>query len=261
MGETRLSVAEGVARLVFDNPAKLNAINAAMWRALPGLLARVAEDPAVRVLVLAGVGDRAFCTGNDISEFDSIRADPVQAEAYNALQRAVARAMMAMPKPAIAALHGHALGAGMELALQCDFRLATPAARMGVPAVKLGLPYRMEDILKIADVVGLARAREMVLTGRSYAGAELLALGLVQQVLPDRAAMEAEVARLAAELAANAPLSLAAAKLAFRELARRDAPADLAACRAADDACYASADYAEGRLARREKRAPNFTGN
>jgi enoyl-CoA hydratase/carnithine racemase len=260
MGEVRLSVDHGIARLVFDNPAKLNAIDAAMWRALPGLLARVEEDRAVRVLVLAGAGDRAFCTGNDISEFDSIRADPVQAEAYNQLQRAVARAMAAMPKPAIAALHGHALGAGMELALQCDFRLATPAARMGVPAVKLGLPYRMEDIVKIADVVGLARAREMVLTGRSYAGEDLLALGLVQQVLPDRAAMEAEVTRLAAELAANAPLSLAAAKLSFRELARRDGPPDLAASRAADDACYASADYAEGRAARRQKRAPNFTG-
>ncbi len=260
MGQVRLSVADGVARLVFDNPAKLNAIDAAMWRALPGLLARVAEDPAVRVLVLAGAGERAFSTGNDISEFDSIRADPAQAEAYNELQRAVARAMVALPKPAIAALHGHALGAGMELALQCDFRLATPAARMGVPAVKLGLPYRMEDIVKIADVVGLARAREMVLTGRSYTGEDLLALGLVQRVLPDRAAMEVEVARLAAELAANAPLSLAAAKLSFREMARRDGPPDLAACRAADDACYASADYAEGRAARREKRPPNFTG-
>jgi enoyl-CoA hydratase/carnithine racemase len=261
MGEVRLSVADGVARLVFDNPAKLNAIDAGMWRALPGLLARVAEDPAVRVLVLAGAGDRAFCTGNDISEFDSDRADPVQAEAYNALQSAVARAMVALPKPAIAALHGHALGAGMELALQCDFRLATPAARMGVPAVKLGLPYRMEDIIKIVDVVGLAKAREMVLTGRSYNGVELLTLGLVQQVLPDRVAMEAEVARLAAELAANAPLSLAAAKLAFRALAQREAAPDQADCRAADDACYASADYAEGRLARREKRAPRFVGN
>ncbi len=260
MGEVSLDIRAGIARLVFDNPAKLNALDAHMWRALPGLLARVAEDPAVRVLVLAGAGDRAFCTGNDISEFDSIRANPEQAEAYNNLQRAVARAMVALPKPAIAALHGHALGAGMELALQCDFRLASPSARMGVPAVKLGLPYRLEDIVKIADVVGLARAREMVLTGRSYAGEALLAMGLVQQVLPDRASMEAEVAALAAELAANAPLSLAAAKQSFRELGRRDAPPDLAACRSADDLCYASADYAEGRLARHEKRAPRFTG-
>ena len=260
MGAVSLQVAFGIGRLVFDNPAKLNAIDAGMWRALPGLLARVAEDAAVRVLVLAGAGERAFCTGNDISEFDAIRADPVQAEAYNELQRTVARAMAGLRKPAIAALHGHALGAGMELALQCDFRLATPAARMGVPAVKLGLPYRLEDIVKIVDVVGLTAAREMVLTGRSYGGEALLAMGLVQRLLPDRATLDAEVTALAAELAANAPLSLAAAKLAFAELQRRDALPDLAACSAADNLCYASADYAEGRLARREKRPPQFTG-
>lgn len=258
MGEVRLTVADGIARLVFDNPAKLNAIDVAMWRALPGLLARVAEERAVRVLVLEGAGERAFCTGNDISEFATLRADPAQAEGYNTLQRAVAEAMATLPKPAIAAVHGHALGAGMELALQCDFGYATSAARMGVPAVKLGLPYRLEDIVKLVDVMGLARAREAVLTGRHYAGEDLLAMGLVQRVVPDRAALDAAVDALARELAANAPLAMAAAKLSFRALAR--GAAEDPALRAADDACYASADYAEGRRARAEKRAPNFTG-
>jgi enoyl-CoA hydratase/carnithine racemase len=83
----RFEVADGVARLTLDNPRRLNAINAEMWQALPGLLARVAEDPSIRVLVLAGSGDRAFCTGNDISEFDTIRADPQAAERYNDWQR------------------------------------------------------------------------------------------------------------------------------------------------------------------------------
>ncbi len=259
MGAVHLSVTDGVARLSFDNPAKLNAIDVAMWRALPGLLAQVAEDQAIRVLVLAGDGERAFCTGNDISEFDTLRANPEQAAAYNALQRRVAEAMVALPKPAIAAIHGHALGAGMELALQCDFRYATPAARMGVPAARLGLPYRLEDIVKLVDVMGLAKAREAVLTGRHYAGEELLAMGLVQRILPDRAALDAVVDALAQELATNAPLSMAAAKLSFRALGT--AAPDDAARRAADDACYASADYAEGRRARAEKRPPNFTGS
>ncbi len=86
----RFAASDGVARLTFDNPRRLNAINAEMWQALPALLTRVEEDPAIRVLVLAGTGDRAFCTGNDISEFGSIRADPIAAERYNEGQRAVA---------------------------------------------------------------------------------------------------------------------------------------------------------------------------
>ncbi len=259
-GQVVLAVRDGVARLTFDNPRRLNAITAAMWRTLPGLLEQVERDPGIRVLVLRGEGERAFCTGNDIGEFDTIRADPVQAEAYNALQRAVAERMAGLTKPAIAALHGHALGAGMELALQCDFRLATPQASMGVPAVKLGLPYRLEDIVKLVDVIGLARTRQMVLTGRSLTGAALLEAGLVTELHPDRAAMEAAVQALAGELAANAPLSLAAAKVAFQELARRDGPPDLDRARRFADACYASHDYAEGRAARREKRPPRFEG-
>lgn len=256
----RFGVADGVARLVFDNPRRLNAVNAEMWQALPGLLAQVAEDPAIRALVLAGEGERAFCTGNDISEFDTIRADPEAAARYNAWQRAVADALQYMAKPVVAAIHGYCLGAGFEFALMSDLRICTADARMGVPAVKLGLPYRLEDIIKVVDVVGPARAREMVLLGRQYGGEELLELGVVQRMVPDRAALAEAVDGLARELAENAPLSLMAAKIAFQEVMRRDAPADLARAQAAADRCYASADYIEGRVARREKRKPAFAG-
>jgi enoyl-CoA hydratase/carnithine racemase len=256
----RFEVADGVARLTLDNPRRLNAINAEMWQALPGLLGRVAEDPSIRVLVLAGSGDRAFCTGNDISEFDTIRADPQAAERYNAWQRAVATALQTLEKPVLAALHGYCLGAGFEFALMSDFRLCAADTRIGIPAVRLGLPYRLEDIEKVVDVVGLARAREMVLLGRQYAGEEVLSLGIAQQLLPNLPALDTAVAALAQELAANAPLSLRAAKIAFRELSRRGGPPDLKQVKAAEDACYASADYAEGRRARLEKRSPVFTG-
>jgi enoyl-CoA hydratase/carnithine racemase len=131
---------------------------------------------------------------------------------------------------------------------------------MGVPAVKLGLPYRAEDIVKLLDVVGEAAAREMVLLGRHYGGADILRLGLVHRLLPDQASLRAEASAMAAELASNAPLSLAAAKIAFRELVRRDRPADLARAQLWADRCYASADSAEGRRAKLEKRAPRFTG-
>lgn len=258
--QVTLDVTDGVARLTCDHARRMNAISASMWRSLPGLLDRVQEDRAIRVLVLQGAGDRAFCTGNDTSEFETIRADAAQSAAYNQLQRDVAERMAALTKPAIAAIHGHCLGAGMELALQCDLRFASPEARMGVPAVKLGLPYRYEDIVKLVDVIGLAATRLMVLTGRSFSGAELAEMGLVTRMLGDRPAMLAEVEAAAAEIAAAAPLSLHAAKATFFELSRRDAPPDLERAQRLADLCYDSADYAEGRAARAEKRPPRFQG-
>lgn len=256
----RLEVADGIGRLAFDNPRRLNAINAEMWQALPSLLERVAEDGAIRVLVLAGAGDRAFCTGNDVSEFDTVRATPEAASRYNAWQHEVGERLRGLEKPVIAAVHGHCLGAGLEMALMADLRLCSLAARMGVPAVKLGLPYRLEDIETVAAVIGPMRAREMVLLGRSYEGEALLGMGLANQLLPDRAALMAAADAMARELAALAPLSLAAAKIGFRELLRRDGPPDRARAQAAADRCYASEDYAEGRRARAEKRVPRFTG-
>ncbi|WP_270936066.1 enoyl-CoA hydratase-related protein [Falsiroseomonas oryzae] len=259
-GRMRLAVEGGIARLTFDHPRRLNAITAAMWRELAEMLERIEQDPAARVLLLDGAGERAFCTGNDISEFETLRSDPEAAARYNELQHVVADRMRGLTKPAIAAIHGHCLGAGLEIALLCDLRLCSAEASMGVPAVKLGLPYRAEDIIKLLDVVGEAAAREMVLLGRRHGGADILRLGLVHRLLPDQASLRAEAEAMAAELARNAPLSLAAAKVAFRELARRDGPPDLRLAQAWADRCYASADYAEGRRAKMEKRAPDFTG-
>jgi enoyl-CoA hydratase/carnithine racemase len=259
-GLVRLTLEAGVARLCFEHERRLNAISAAMWRSLPGLLDEVEAKPAIRVLLLEGAGDRAFCTGNDISEFEAIRADAAQSAIYNDLQREVAKRMAGLSKPAVAAIQGHCLGAGLELALQCDLRFASADARMGVPAVKLGLPYRVEDIVKLVDVIGLAQARRMVLTGASMAGAELERLCLVTALLPDQATMRAAAWAAAVAMAEAAPLSLRAAKAAFFELARRDAPPDLARAAALADACYDSDDYAEGRAARQERRPPRFQG-
>ncbi len=255
-----LATEEGIARLTFDHPRRLNAITAAMWESLPALLDRVAEDSALRVLLVEGAGERAFCTGNDTSQFDAIRADAAQSARYNALQRAVAERLARLEKPAIAAIQGHCLGAGLEIALQCDLRFASADARMAVPAAGLGLPYRAEDIAKLLDVVPPATARWMVLTGRAVTGEDLARLGLVHAVLPDQPAMRAAAMEAAREVAAAAPLALRAAKAGFFELLRRDAPPDLARAERLADACYDSHDYAEGRAARREARPPRFEG-
>jgi enoyl-CoA hydratase/carnithine racemase len=256
-----LTIDRGVARLTFENPSRLNAINEAMWRSFPKILARVQDDITVRVLVLQGAGDRAFCSGNDIGEFEKVRADPLAAAAYNALQREVATRFRALTKPSIAAIHGYCLGAGFELALMCDLRVCTHDAQFGVPAVRLGLPYRLEDIATILNVVGLAQAREMVLLGRRYGGEDALRLGLVNWLAGSAAAMRTVVDTAVADLTSAAPLSVVAARIAFQELARLDGPPDVERAQRAADLCYASRDYAEGRAAQREKRKPAFQGN
>ncbi|HEY0802116.1 MAG TPA: enoyl-CoA hydratase-related protein [Steroidobacteraceae bacterium] len=140
-------------------------------------------------------------------------------------------------------------------------RVCTHDAQFGVPAVKLGLPYRLEDIATILNVVGLAQAREMVLLGRRYGGEDALRLGLVNWLADTPAAMRTVVDTAVADLASAAPLSLAAARIAFQELARRDGAPDVEQAQRAADLCYASRDYAEGRSAQREKRKPVFQGN
>lgn len=259
-GSLRLEVADGVATLTLDNPSRLNAMDSAMWQAMPGLLARAADDPAIRVLLLRGEGERAFCSGNDIADFEALRANAEQAAAYNARQQEVERGLREFPKPVIAVIHGYCLGAGLEFALQSDFRLCSAGAQFGVPAMKLGLPYRHPDIMKLLDVLPPPVAREMVLLARRYGGEEARAMGLVHRCLPDRAALDAEAARWAGDVAGLAPLALVAAKKSFRELLRRDGPPDLAGCNSLDDACYDSTDFVEGRTAFREKRPPRFLG-
>lgn len=256
----QLNTNDGVSTLTLNNPAKHNAMNFAMWQALPDLLQKAAADRATRVLVLTGAGDRAFCSGNDVSEFDKVRSTPSQIEHYNELQRRVCERLAKLSKPTIAMIDGYCLGAGLEFALLCDFRYCTPASRFAVPAVKLGLPYRHEDIVKLLDVIGPAPTREMVLGGRRIDGERAADIGLVHQLAHSREALVRDVMELAGELAASAPLSLTAAKVTINEALRRDAAPDLALCKKLADDVYASHDYIEGRAAFAEKRKPRFEG-
>ena len=256
----QLSTNDGVATLTLNNPARHNAMNFAMWQALPDLLQEVGADRATKVLLLTGAGERAFCSGNDVSEFDQVRSTPAQIEHYNELQRVVCKRLAALSKPTIAMIDGYCLGAGLEFALLCDFRYCTPVSRFAVPAVKLGLPYRYEDIVKLLDVIGPSRTREMVLSGRQIEGERAAEIGLVHQLAPSREALVRIVGELASELVDAAPLSLAAAKVTINEAVRRAAAPDLALCKTLADEVYASRDYIEGRAAFAAKRKPRFEG-
>lgn len=244
--------------LIADNPSRLNAFTTAMWAALPHRIREAEENPEIRVVVLTGAGDKAFSAGADISEFETARTAEKAAE-YDALNNEAFEAVARSSKPTIAAIQGFCLGGGLELAICCDLRLASETAQFAVPAAKLGIGYNPRWIRPMLAVVSPARARELLFTGRRFNAAEAYAMGLVNSVHAPHLLMDA-VNALAGEIAANAPLSVLAAKKAIDEFVDHPENPDLATLDRYVDACFSSEDYIEGRRAFMEKRKPQFRG-
>lgn len=254
----RLEIDGPLAFLIADNPGRLNAFTAGMWRAIPELIATAEADPAVRVVIVRGAGSKAFSAGADISEFEGARTGD-NAKAYDTLNHNAFNAIMLAEKPVIAMIHGHCLGGGLGIAACCDLRLADDAAQFAIPAAKLGLGYNPRWVGPLLALASASRVKELLFTGRRFNATDAHAMGLVDRVVP-ASELETAVRALAAEIAGNAPLSVKAAKSTIDELTRHPAAPDLAKLDAAIDACFNSADYAEGRRAFLEKRKPQFRG-
>ena len=248
-----------VGHVIFNNPAKLNAVSLEMWEAAAHVLDGFAKDPEIRVVVVSGTGGKAFVSGADISKFENERASEEAATKYNATSLKAYEALYNFPKPTIARITGYCIGGGMNLAACCDLRFCNEAAKFGIPAGKLGLGYGYAPIKRAAEIIGLSRALEMIYTARQFTATEAYAIGLVNRVCPD-AELEAAVAETCAMICANAPMTIGLAKATARELGKPSAIRDLDRLATLSKACFDSADYTEGRKAFMEKRKPQFKG-
>ncbi|MBW8699347.1 putative enoyl-CoA hydratase [Streptomyces sp. MBT84] len=236
-------VSDGVATVVIHHPAKRNAMTAGMWEALPPLLDAMAADPAVRVLVLTGEGG-TFCAGADIS---TLRGSPQQAQTLAVLAE---ESLAAFPKPTLAAIRGHCVGGGSQLAAACDLRFAEEGALFGVTPAKLGIVYPASSTRRLVSLVGPGTAKYLLFSGELIDAARALRTGLLDEVQAE-GELGKRVAEFTRVLASRSQLTQAAAKEFANGRTDRDA-------HWADQA-RGSGDTAEGVAAFLERRVPRFT--
>jgi enoyl-CoA hydratase len=243
---------DGIGHVTLNRPQARNALTFPMYERL----AEIAADPgAVRAVIITGSGDKAFAAGTDINQFRDFRSAEDAME-YEARIDRVLGAVERCPVPTIAAIAGACTGGGAAIAAACDLRIAAANARFGFPIARtLGNCLSMSNIARLSALVGPARVIEMIFTARLYTAAEALSAGLVTEVLPDQAALEARAVDLATLLAGHAPLTMRATREALRRL-RDSLPPDEDLIRL----CYTSEDFREGMDAFLNKRPPVWRG-
>lgn len=249
----------GVVTLLLDRPDRLNAITAPMFESLLERCTRIASDPEVGALVLAGAG-RAFCAGGDVKEMADRAPEPAEVAVATLRRRMeLARLLHEMPKPTIARVHGPAAGAGLCLALACDLRIASPDASFTTAFGRVGYAGDYGGSYFLPRLVGQAKARELYFTSATVGADEALALGLVNRIVPGDA-LDDHVTALAEGLAAGPRVALAQMKRNLATAERGDLGAVLDSEAEGQIRCRFTEDHREAARAFLERRPPRFTG-
>lgn len=248
-----------VATVLFSNLPKMNAMTFDMWSAVPKVLAELDADPSVRVIVVAGDGDKAFISGADISQFEKLRGTAAAQADYNKAVETAYLAPINCSKPVIARIRGICIGGGLGFAASCDIRIASDNTVFRMPAARLGLGYSPSGVKRFMNVLGAANTLDIFVSARKFDAKEAQRMGFVSQVHPV-AELEAKVAEYCKLVAENAPLTVMAAKFAVQQGLKDSAERDMETAMKMVQACFASDDHKEGRKAFMEKRTPNFVG-
>ena len=254
MDELLVTRSDGVATITFNRPEKHNAINLAMWEEFGRLMPSLAADDTVDAILFRGGEGGPFSAGADISEFQSLRKTPEQAERYGVAVTGGERAILTCPKPTIAMVEGFAIGGGSQVALACDIRLCSPGSRFGITPAKLGIVYALPSTARLVDVVGPAWASWILMTGDLVDAATALRIGLVHEVRDD---LQTRTEELLGTLTSRAQVSLLGAKALIARVNGGDRHED-ATVSAHYDASLHGPEYAEGVAAFLEKRQPDF---
>ncbi len=262
-----------VATLWLDRPDKLNALHRALWDSIPAAVASLDADPDVRVIVLAGRG-KAFCAGIDLIDHAPSMASggSLSGKGDSTVGKRLAllddvrryqdtcSSFANTNKPVIAAVHGACIGAGMDLITACDIRLASADAKFSVRETRIAMVADVGTLQRLPRVIGDGPARELIFTGRDVDAARALAIGLLNEVLPDSAALHARAQEIAREIAANSPLAVQGSKQVLSHVRRRDVAAELDYVALWNTAFLHSEDLAEAMNAFIQRRKPEFRG-
>jgi enoyl-CoA hydratase/carnithine racemase len=254
-------VKDAVATLTLNRPDRLNALGGTLRDDLHDAIARSAADPEVRVMIITGAG-KGFCAGGDVKAMNEAKEGRRERPLMEKIAPGRDRTLLAMrdaPQPIIAAVNGAAAGAGMNLALGCDIRLASTAAKFSQAFVKRGLHPDWGGTYFLPRVVGMAKACELIFTGAVIDAAEAMRLGIVSQVLPPEELLPA-AQTLARAIAAGPPIAIRLAKRGLYRNAESDLRTALEYETFAQNTCFETEDATEGIKAFVEKRAPQFKG-